>query len=125
MAVLNLGKITDQSCVNIRTETVHRLRFLFLLSHLLYGICVNIFITNRYISKSCTTTKNTIDLQYACRAGAAVVSTITSNKLVIVQEYPTEPLDKIPALQAEFELAGKKTPWQISWLGNLNERLAS
>jgi len=23
------------------------------------------------------------------------------------QEYPTEPLDKIPALQAEFELAGK------------------
>ena len=24
------------------------------------------------------------------------------------QEYPTEPLDKIPALQAEFELAGKK-----------------
>ena len=25
------------------------------------------------------------------------------------QEYPTELLDKIPALQAEFELAGKKT----------------
>ena len=24
------------------------------------------------------------------------------------QEYPTEPLDKIPALQAKFELAGKK-----------------
>ena len=24
------------------------------------------------------------------------------------QEYPTKPLDKIPALQAEFELAGKK-----------------
>ena len=23
-------------------------------------------------------------------------------------EYPTEPLDKIPALEAEFELAGKK-----------------
>ena len=23
------------------------------------------------------------------------------------QEYPTEPLDKIPALHAEFELAGK------------------
>ena len=67
MAVFNLGKITDQSCVNIRTETVHCLRFLFLLSHLLYGICVNIFIMNRYISKSCTTTKNTIDLQYAER----------------------------------------------------------
>ena len=40
-------------------------------------------------------------------------------------EYPTEPLDKIPALQAEFELAGKKKRWLISWLGNLNERLAS
>ena len=25
-----------------------------------------------------------------------------------LQEYPTEPLDKIPARQAEFELAGKK-----------------
>ena len=24
------------------------------------------------------------------------------------QEYPTEPLDKIPTLQAEFELARKK-----------------
>ena len=24
------------------------------------------------------------------------------------QEYPTEPLEKIPALQAEFELAEKK-----------------
>ena len=41
------------------------------------------------------------------------------------QEYPTEPLDKIPALQAEFELAGKNKHWLISWLGNLNERLAS
>ena len=27
----------------------------------------------------------------------------------INQEYPTEPLDKIPARQGEFELAGKKT----------------
>ena len=44
---------------------------------------------------------------------------------VICQEYPTEPLDKIPALQVEFELAGKKKHWLISWLGNLNERLAS
>ena len=35
---------------------------------------------NRYISKSYTTSKNTIDRQYKliCRAGAAVVSTITS-----------------------------------------------
>ena len=24
------------------------------------------------------------------------------------QEYPTEPLDKVPARQGEFELAGKK-----------------
>jgi len=49
----------------------------------------------------------------------------TSVVVTVTQEYPTEPLDKIPALQAEFELAGKKKPWQISWLGNLNERLAS
>ena len=28
--------------------------------------------------------------------------------MVSIQEYPTEPLDKKPALQAEFELAGKK-----------------
>ena len=35
------------------------LRFLFL-AKLLYGICVKIFIMNRYISKSYTTTKNTI-----------------------------------------------------------------
>ena len=40
-------------------------------------------------------------------------------------EYPTERLDKIPALQAEFELAEKKKHWLISWLGNVNERLAS
>ena len=44
-----------------RAETVHgTLRFLYL-SHLLYGICVKIFIMNRYISKSYTTSKNTID----------------------------------------------------------------
>ena len=34
---------------------------------LLYGICVNIFIMNRCISKSYTTSKNTIDRQYAGR----------------------------------------------------------
>ena len=28
--------------------------------------------------------------------------------LIFCQEYPTEPLDKIPARQVEFELAGKK-----------------
>ena len=37
------------------------------LSHLLYGICVNIFIINRYISKSYTTSKNTIGRQYTER----------------------------------------------------------
>ena len=42
-------------------------------SHLLYGICVNIFIMNRYISGCYTRSKDTI---YG--AGAAVVSTITS-----------------------------------------------
>ena len=31
------------------------------LSHLLYGICVNNFIKNRHISKSYTTSKNTIN----------------------------------------------------------------
>ena len=44
------------------------LRFLYL-SHLLYGIhvCVKIFWINRYISKSYTTSKNTIDLQFTER----------------------------------------------------------
>ena len=52
------------------------LRFLFL-SHLLYGICVKIFIMNRCILKSYSKTKNTVD---PTRAGAAVVSTIISYK---------------------------------------------
>ena len=43
--------------------------------YLSHGICVNIFIMNQYISKSYTRSKNTI-----YRAGAAVVSTITSIK---------------------------------------------
>ena len=61
----------DQSCVN-RTETVHgTLRFLYL-SHPLYGICVKIFIMNRYISKSYTATKNTVDLQYTERGSCSV-----------------------------------------------------
>ena len=51
--------------------------FLYL-SHLLYEICVKIVIMNRYISKSYTTSKYTMDRQYIYRAGAAVVSTITS-----------------------------------------------
>ena len=57
------GECFDQRCVN-RPESVHgTLRFLFL-SHLLYGICVKILIMNRYISKSYTTTTNTIDRQH-------------------------------------------------------------
>ena len=44
--------------------------------HLLCGIWVKIFIMNRYISKSYTTSKNTIDRQYTER-GQLVVSTIT------------------------------------------------
>ena len=76
-----------QSCVN-RTKTVHGTfrGFLFLLlllfffkSHLLYGICVKIFIMNRYILKSYKTTKNAID-----RAGTAVVSTIPSNEFFMI-----------------------------------------
>ena len=65
-------------CVN-RTETVHgTCTFISCnLSHLLYGICVKIFVMNRYISNSYTTSKNTIDRQYTER-GAAVVTTITS-----------------------------------------------
>ena len=42
------------------------LRFLYL-SNLLNGIRVKIFILNRYISKSYTTSKNTIDQQYTER----------------------------------------------------------
>ena len=68
----------DQRYVN-RTETVHVTLCFLYLSHLLYGIRVNIFIMNRYISKSYTRSKNTI-----YRAGAAVVSTITSNKIIII-----------------------------------------
>ena len=56
------------------------LRFLFLF-HLLYGKWVEIFTMNQYISKSNTTTKNTVDRQYTER-GAAVVSTITSSNTI-------------------------------------------
>ena len=62
----NVGTVEVQ--LALRTETVHgTLRFLFL-SHLLYRICVKIFIMNRYISKSYTTSKNTIDRQYTEQA---------------------------------------------------------
>ena len=50
-----------------RAETVHgTLRFTYS-PDLLYGICVKIFIMNRFISKSYTTSKNTIDRQYTKR----------------------------------------------------------
>ena len=55
------------------------LRFLYL-SHLLYGICVKIFIVNRYYFKELHN-----EQEYyrptICITGAAVVSTITSNIL--------------------------------------------
>ena len=52
--ILETENFFNQSCVN-RTETVggRTLRFLFL-SHVLYGICVKMFILNRYILKSNT-----------------------------------------------------------------------
>ena len=50
--------------------------FLYL-SHLLYGICVNIFLMNRYISKSYTGNKNTI-----YRAEAAVQLAVTSIEII-------------------------------------------
>ena len=66
-----------KSTWNPGPETVHgTLRFLYL-SHLLYGICVKIFLMNRYISKSYTTSKNAI-VTDKYRAGAAVASTVTS-----------------------------------------------
>ena len=49
--------------VNSNFFEIWTLRFLYL-SHLLYGICVKIFIMNRYILKSYTTSKNTIVRQY-------------------------------------------------------------
>ena len=65
------GECFDQSCVN-RTESVHEtFRFLYL-SHPLYRIWVKIFIMNRYISKSYTTSKNTIDRQYTEQGSCSV-----------------------------------------------------
>ena len=53
----------DQSCGNRPGAVQGTLSFQFL-SHLLYGICVKIFILNWYISKSYTTTKNGFGRQY-------------------------------------------------------------
>ena len=59
------------------------LRFLFL-SHLLYGICVKIFIMNRYISKSYTTTKNTIGRQYTERV---IIVIIENSELTSISSF--------------------------------------
>ena len=61
------------------------LRFPYL-SHLLYGICVKIFIMNRFISKSYTTSKNTIDRQYTERGYIAVVSAIASLREILTRD---------------------------------------
>ena len=37
-----------------------------------------------------------------------LTSTLFNQNIHYNQEYPTEPLDRIPALQADFELTGKK-----------------
>ena len=59
------------------------LRFLYF-SHLLYGICVKIFIMNRYISKSYTTSKNTIDRQYTAISRKVVGKSARDNPESIV-----------------------------------------
>ena len=48
---------------------------------------MKIFNTNCYISKSYTTSKNTIDRQYVHKVGAALVSTITSIVLYYVSSF--------------------------------------
>ena len=52
----------------------------------MYGICVTIFILgigSMYISKSYKTTKNTLDQEHMYKAGATIVSTITSTSIII------------------------------------------
>ena len=65
MAVLNLGKITDQSCVNIRTETVHRLRFLFYSVYGIWNMCEYLHYESVYFKE--LHNDQEIDLQYAER----------------------------------------------------------
>ena len=71
------------SCVN-RTETVHGTLRLFpvFISPIVY--CVNIFIMNRYISKTATQ-RARILLPTIYRVGAAVVSTISSVTVRLVR----------------------------------------
>ena len=98
-----------------------------ILSHLLYGISVKIFIMNRYISKSYTTSKNTIERQYTERA--AVVSTVTSINTLGSQceaglywfcsiEFPPASL-----LQVNKTSNMKQENWNISLGGNQNFRV--
>ena len=76
-----LRMFSDQSCVN-RTETVHgTLHFLFLLSPIVWNVCENL----HYERPRILLTDN------ICRAGAAVVSTITRislNNINIMHEIP-------------------------------------
>ena len=44
--------------------------------------------------------------------------------MAYAQEYPTEPLDKIPALQGRIALAGKLNIGHTHLLENLYEHLA-
>ena len=73
--------------------------FLYL-SHLLYGISVNIFIINRYISRSYT----------IYRAGAAVVSTITSSHSSRENTTPSSGTSPIASCK-------RVPPGHFLWLG--------
>ena len=77
------------------------LRLFLYLSHLLYGICVNIFLMNRYISKSYTGNKNTI-----YRAEAAVLSAITGYELY--QLLKSENILKSRGVRAGLSVHNKK-----------------
>ena len=64
------------------------LRFLYL-SHLLYGICAKIFIMNRYISKSYTTTKNTLTIPINCtEASVHTGDMVVRMRKVLVRCWP-------------------------------------
>ena len=106
----------DQSCVN-RPESVHgSLRFLFL-SHLLYGI----FIMNRYMSKSYTTTKNTIDLQYTERGQlrCQLLLVIAAPGLAQSVEPLTTEREAAGSIPRAGNTQGLKITqkWRFAWLG--------
>ena len=71
-----LRMFSDQGCVN-RTETVHvTLRFLFLLSPIVWNMCENLHYESVYFKKLYNDQEYYWPTIY--RAGAAVLSTITS-----------------------------------------------